>query len=162
MANSFVERCKQVYSELRDAQLQRAEAYAIGYDTELAMFYAEVEPRVLYHDVMISVASEVRAERDAEHAEYEMWVAREQAHYAPYVAEALMVVPDEDTSRLFKNRSAAMVYALVCARTAARSIARPATLSTPITTLPNGDSVMSTAPSQRGSRLSEPVLLDHP
>jgi len=41
------------YQSARTAQEARAEAYSAGYATELAEFYRDVEPRVLFKDWLI-------------------------------------------------------------------------------------------------------------
>ncbi|WP_143707970.1 hypothetical protein [Gordonia terrae] len=114
MATAFVERVKASYYSERDAQLDRAEAYAIGYDRELDAFFTEVEPRVLYKDILARVAAELRAERAAERAELEFWQDAERAHYAAWVDDAAAEDVTEDITRLFRTRFLALVWSAVC------------------------------------------------
>ncbi|MEY1676487.1 hypothetical protein AB4Z55_20150 [Gordonia sp. ABKF26] len=114
MATAFVERCKTTYYAVRDAQMQRADEFAIGYDTDRAAYFDKIEPRVLYRDVMVSVAAELRAERAAERAEVEFWQDAERAHYAAWVDDALAEEVTEDITRLFRTRFLALVWSAVC------------------------------------------------
>ncbi|WP_044506567.1 hypothetical protein [Gordonia sp. KTR9] len=113
MATAFVERVKASFYAERDAQLDRAEAYAIGYDRELAAFFEEVEPRILYKDILVRVAAEVRAERAAERTELEFWQRAEAEHFATYVDDAMTEVVIEDSAQLFRTRLLAAVWSAV-------------------------------------------------
>lgn len=104
MANAFIERCKVVYAEMVAVQRARMEEWCIGYETEEALFYSEVEPRVLWRDVLRRVGCEWRAECDAELREREYWDVRE-AEFFAHEFEPVDVVP----VGVHRSRAAAMV-----------------------------------------------------
>ena len=56
--NWYAALCGENYWNQREPQLSRLEAFAIGYDTEAATYYAEVEPQVLFRDVLIQTGRE--------------------------------------------------------------------------------------------------------
>ncbi|MGW6035719.1 hypothetical protein ACWFOS_18895 [Gordonia terrae] len=113
MATAFVERCKATYYAVRDAQLQRADEFAIGYDTDRAAYFDKIETRVLYRDVMVSVAAELRAEKAAERAEVERWERAERDHFSVYIDDAVSDDLAEDITRLFRTRFLALVWSAV-------------------------------------------------
>ncbi|ASZ75056.1 hypothetical protein FDI69_gp129 [Rhodococcus phage Trina] len=47
--------CTEVYYSMRDAQLKRVEEWAIGYETEERFYYENIEPRITFKDVLISL-----------------------------------------------------------------------------------------------------------
>ncbi|WP_431840488.1 hypothetical protein [Gordonia hongkongensis] len=110
MATAFVERCKATYYAVRDAQLQRADEFAVGYDTDRDVYFDKVEPRVRYRDVIVAVAAELRAERAAERAELEFWQRAEAEHFATYVDDAMTEVVTEDSAQLFRTRFLGAVW----------------------------------------------------
>ncbi len=128
MATQFVERVKAAYYAMRDAQLARAEAWACGYEGDLALFYSEMEERVTYKAVMVAVAAELRAERVAERAEAEAWQTAEREHFAVWLDETLVDVATEDASdATFRSRFAALVWSALARRSATMvSVARTA------------------------------------
>ena len=124
MATAFVERCKATYYALRDAQLQRVDEFAVGYDTDRDVYFNKVEPRVRYRDVMVAVAAELRAERAAERAEVERWERAERGHYAVWVDDAMSDDITETTDVLFPTRLLAAVWSAV--RRPRRAVGVPA------------------------------------
>ncbi len=120
MATEWVRRCVETYRELRDLQLVRADEYAIGYATDRAIYFDKVEPRITYRDVLVSVAAEIRAEREAERVEVEFWQTAEREHFAVWLDETVVDVVAEDASdATFRSRFAALVWSALARRSVA-------------------------------------------
>lgn len=66
-ANWYALMCGANYWAERSPQLDRIEAYAIGYDTEEREHYERVEPRVTFRNILIDTAREHRARQAAAH-----------------------------------------------------------------------------------------------
>lgn len=59
--NAWSKLTTEIYYSLRDAQLERMEAYAIGYPSMEKTFFAEIEKRVTFKDVLIMMKGSTRA-----------------------------------------------------------------------------------------------------
>ncbi|AXQ65153.1 hypothetical protein SEA_SCHMIDT_31 [Gordonia phage Schmidt] len=119
MANAFVEHCKAVYADLKAAQDARLEAWAVGYAGDESLFW-ENEDRVLYKDVLVAVAAEWRARKDAELAELEYWLAREAEFFAVELEPAEVELEAADAA-VFRTRSGALAAALLAGRRIVRA-----------------------------------------
>lgn len=51
--NWWSQYCTETYWAMRGQQDARLEDWAIGYETETSMFYADIEPKILFKDVLV-------------------------------------------------------------------------------------------------------------
>lgn len=58
--NPYIREARELYGDLVDQQRARMETYCVGYDTEEADYFREVEPRIRFDDVLKAVAREWR------------------------------------------------------------------------------------------------------
>lgn len=59
-ANWYAQWCAEVYWSMRNPQLDREESWAIGYSTDIGLFY-ESETRITFKDILIQCGQERRA-----------------------------------------------------------------------------------------------------
>lgn len=64
--NAYITECIDLYRELKAEQDVRAESECVGYETEEADYFREVEPRITYREVLERVSAEWKARQLAE------------------------------------------------------------------------------------------------